>query len=766
VTQNKWKKVALTVVLLGATVFLLLFLLGSIARAAGLVDNTVAPDNLYSQYPLDPYQLDFYVDTTWEWLPWNWTDGIGKQVMYGLYTITNFIWMISLYLSNATGYLIQQSYSLDFISETADAIGNNIQILAGITANGFSSTGFYVGFLLLFVLIIGIYVTYTGLMKRETTRAIRAIMNFLVVFILSASFIAYAPSYITKINAFSADISEAALDLGTKILMPSSDSRGKDSVDMIRNNLFAIQVEQPWLLLQFGDSSKETIGENRVNDIVSISPDSNNGKDREEAVKADIETYDNKNLTITKTTNRLGMVFFLFLFNIGISIFVFLLSGIMIFSQILFIIFAMFLPISFLLSMMPTFEGMAKQAILKLFNVIMLRAGITLIITIAFSISSMLYALTTNYPFFLVAFLQLVTFAGIYMKLSDIMSMFSLQSNDSQQVSRKVLNRPYQLLRRNSRKLPRSVGRMLSGKTTKASKTNFIKDTRSQQQANKQQKPTNNEQPLSTAPFGYKAGQMTGKLVDTTNRIRANIQYRKEQLQDLPTTAHYAVVQGKEQFIQPVHQFKRGVTQAKEQRQQTHEERTANHRQSIAQKRRVEEGKHKASAPSTHERPALSDKKIATRQVTPSQMIAPTAKTVLPSKLRRQFAHQLKQEARPMLTNKQVTDHSQHTQSRPPIKLRSQVVQRLKQSSPPRLSNETRTIQQAQPSRPQPRMAMEQQPKAQRVVQPTKPTQPINKAQTMPSMKREEYAPTPRPQTKRKKRLIKQPKRTVQRYRL
>ena len=712
-TQNKWKKIALTVVLLGATVFLLLFLLGSIARAAGLVDNTVAPDNLYSQYPLDHYQLDFYVDTTWEWLPWNWTDGIGKQVMYGLYTITNFIWMISLYLSNATGYLIQQSYSLDFISETADAIGNNIQILAGITASGFSSTGFYVGFLLLFVLIVGIYVTYVGLMKRETTRAIRAIMNFLVVFILSASFIAYAPSYITKINEFSADISEAALDLGTKILMPSSDSRGKESVDMIRNNLFAIQVEQPWLLLQFGDSSKETIGESRVDSIVAVSPDANNGKDREEAVKADIETYDNKNLTITKTTNRLGMVFFLFLFNIGISIFVFLLSGIMIFSQILFIIFAMFLPISFLLSMMPTFEGMAKQAILKLFNVIMLRAGITLIITVAFSISSMLYTLTTSYPFFLVAFLQVIVFAGIYMKLGDIMSMFSLQSNDSQHISRKVMHRPYQLLRRNSRKLPRSVGRMLTGATASAAytnKRNKTKNTHAQRQPMKQKKQQHNEQ--VSAPFSYKAGQMTNKIFDMKNRIRANIQYRKEQLHDLPTIAQYALIQGKEQLVQPAHHFKRGIMQAKEQRQQANEERTANHRQSIAEKRRALEGKRKTT--SNHERPVLTDKQVA--------------------------------------------DHSQHTQSRPSVKLRSQVVQRLKQSPQPHLSNETRMIQQTQTSQPQ--------SKVQQVVQPTKPIQPITKAQTIPSKKQAELSPTSRPSIKSKKRLIKQPKHTVRRYRL
>ncbi len=64
---------------------------------------------------------------------------------------------------------------------------------------------------LLLILVLGVYVAYTGLIKRETTKAIHAVMNFVLVFILSASFIAYAPDYIKKINDFSSDISNASL---------------------------------------------------------------------------------------------------------------------------------------------------------------------------------------------------------------------------------------------------------------------------------------------------------------------------------------------------------------------------------------------------------------------------------------------------------------------------------------------------------------------------------------------------------------------------
>ena len=444
-------------VILGVLVFL--SITGTVAHAAGLVDNTVSDANTYSKYPLENYQLDFYVDSSWDWLPWNWLDGIGKSIQYGLYAITNFVWTVSLYISNATGYVVQEAYKLDFISDTASSIGKNIQTLAGVTSNGFSSEGFYVGFLLILILVMGIYVAYTGLLKRETTKAIHAVINFLVVFILSASFIAYAPNYISKINDFSADISSSALSLGTKIVLPDSNSKGKDSVDLIRDSLFSIQVKQPWLLLQYGESDIETLGSDRVESLLSANPDTD---DREDVVIEEIEDKDNAYLSVTKTMTRLGMVVFLFIFNIGISAFVFLLTGMMIFSQVLFIIYAMFLPISFVLSMIPTYEGMAKKALTKLFNTVMMRAGITLIITTAFSISTMFYSISSGYPFFMVAFLQIVTFARIYFKLGDLMTMFSLQSSDTQQVSRRIMRHPYMFLNRRARRLERKIGRTMA----------------------------------------------------------------------------------------------------------------------------------------------------------------------------------------------------------------------------------------------------------------------------------------------------------------
>lgn len=630
----------LKLVLLAVTVTLvLLSLLGTVAHASGLVDDTVNADNLYSKYPLSNYQLDFYVDNSWSWLPWNWLDGIGKSVQYGLYCITNFVWTISLYLSNATGYVVQQAYKLDFINDMADSIGKSIQTLAGVTENGFSSSGFYVGFLLIIILIVGVYTAYTGLLKRETSKALHAVINFVVVFIVSASFIAYAPNYIQKINDFSSDISTASLDLGTKIMLPDSQSKGKDSVDLIRDSLFSIQVEKPWLLLQFGNSDTEEIGTDRVEALVSASPSDEDGETRETVVKTEIEDNDNDNLTIPQVVNRLGMVFFLLIFNLGITIFIFLLTGMMLFSQILFIIYAMFLPISFLLSMIPTYENMAKQAVVRVFNAIMTRAGITLIVTVAFSISSMFYNISTDYPFFMVAFLQIICFAGIYMKLGELMSMFSLNANDSQQIGRRIFRRPMVFMRHRARRMEHRIARAVGAGSVAGAVAGASVARAGKSATNQPPKKREN----TSASMGSRVGSAVGAVMDTKNKIRDSASSLKENVKDLPTQAGYTVHSAKQKAKDNVSDFKRGVVEERENRQEQRTQKRNLHRENISQKKqelqKAQEarqtvhanGSATAGATRSHERPVATPvpKPAQTDIVTKPDMKRPATSPVI-----------------------------------------------------------------------------------------------------------------------------------------
>lgn len=411
-------------------------------KASGLIGFVQDVKYGYSTYALENYDLDFYVDTSWSWLPWNWMDGIGRTVMFGLYSLTNVIWGLSRLLSYGTGEIVSEAYSLDLVSSMSDSIGENMQRLAGITPDGFSTKGFYPGFMMLILLTVGAYVAYVGLVKREVSRAIQAVVSMVMIFIVSSAFILYAPTCIKSLNEFSSDVSTAALDLGTGFVMPGAEEKDEDtdSVALIRDALFNIQVYQPWLLMQYGTTDIDAIGAERVTNLLSVSPETEYGETREAVVKTEIETYANARMSITKVTARLGEAIFIFFINLAISAFVIPLSGIMSMSQILFIVFVTFLPICFVIAMFPTQSGLAQKAVIRVANAIMMRAGTTLVTTTAFTISTMIYSISGEYSFLLIGFLQVAVFGTVFFNLSDILEMMSLkQTDDGRGMMRKVM---------------------------------------------------------------------------------------------------------------------------------------------------------------------------------------------------------------------------------------------------------------------------------------------------------------------------------------
>lgn len=588
-----------------------------VSAASGLVDETIDAGNLYSQYRWDNYQIDFYVDTSWDWLPWNWMDRIDNKISSVFYGISDGIWLISVLLSSGTGYIVQQTYSLDFIGDMADDIGKNIQILAGMNTGSkkFNADGFYTWLLLFIVLTVGGYMAYAGLIKRKTTEAVSAAVNMLVIFLLTAAFIAYAPQYIKNINDFSADLSNGVLELGAKLVMPGNDEMGVKATDKIRNNLFAIQVYKPWLLLQFGTTDETAIESeriaagvdgDRIKSILSVSPVTNFGEDRQTAVKTDIETYKNVNMTVTSVIGRFGTVLLVFFLNLIISIFVVIMCGLVIFTQLLFIIFALYLPLNFILSMLPTYNGLLKKAVEKLFNTILMRAGLTLLITIAFSLSAMIYSMSGDYPFLMVAFLQIVVFVGTYLKMDEILSMVALGDGGSNKrgrflksmgrymVMRKLFGRRYSSGGRRAAVSRNAGAGNGTGGGTGGNTGDDSKDTTAPSGGNDSQKApshtnSSNNKPVrepartnenvngtenngssenerttvsygsKTQSAGAKAGKRVGMVMDSGKRLKDRMSLVKENVKNTPTEIKYQAGLHRKAIDRNVKDFKESI---------------------------------------------------------------------------------------------------------------------------------------------------------------------------------------------------------------
>ena len=576
---SKVQKIAITAFIAVVMAFLFLNLFTVQAHAAGLLDETIDTAHEFSKYPIDNYQLDFYVDSSWDWLPWNWLDGIGKTAQYAIYLFTNFLWTLNLYISNAVGYLIQQAYDLDFISSAASEIGKNIQLIAGVSARGLDSTGLFPGMMAIVTLLVGVYCTYVGLVKRETTKAFHAALNFVVVFVVSVGLIAYAPSAITGVNEFSSDISNGIVDVSAKILAP--DAAGENTgVSAIRDCLFGIQVKQPWLIMQFGDSDVENIGEERVNSLLGTSPDENRGKDREEAVKSELEDYDNGNLTVTEVTSRFGLSVFFLIFNLIVSAFAIMLTGSMLLSQILFIISAMFLPVSLLISMIPAFSGTSRRAVISLFNTIMLRVGTTLLTTFVLVLSSLAYTIANGKPFVVVVLLQVIVFAGVYMERDKLLGMIGLRDEDTGRIGRAMTNRSRRTISRAVRKaLPfaagvgvgkRSAQRRAMQSTQRTASTSASRENVQQEKKN----------------LGQRVGEKVGKIADAPSRVRDKAVETVQKVKDAPTNAEYAVHSNIESARQSVVETMQKRKEARAAQMESRRTTTASRREQLAQRKR------------------------------------------------------------------------------------------------------------------------------------------------------------------------------------
>ena len=575
----KVQKLAITAFITVVMAFLFLNLFTVQAHAAGLLDETIDTAHEFSRYPIDNYQLDFYVDSSWDWLPWNWLDGIGKTAQYAIYLFTNFLWTLNLYISNAVGYLIQQAYDLDFISSAASEIGKNIQLIAGVSASGLDSMGLFPGMMAIVTLLVGVYCTYVGLVKRETTKAFHAALNFVVVFVVSVGLIAYAPSAISGVNEFSSDISNGIVDVSAKILAP--DTAGENTgVSAIRDCLFGIQVKQPWLIMQFGDSDVENIGEERVNSLLGTSPDENRGKDREEVVKSELEDYDNGNLTVTEVTSRFGLSVFFLIFNLIVSAFAIMLTGSMLLSQILFIISAMFLPVSLLISMIPAFSGTSRRAVISLFNTIMLRVGTTLLTTFVLVLSSLAYTIANGKPFVVVVLLQVIVFAGVYMERDKLLGMIGLRDEDTGHVGRAMTNRPRRTISRAVRKaLPfaagvgvgkRSAQRRAVQSTQRTASTTVNRETVPPEKKN----------------LGQRVGETAGKIADTPSRVRDKAAETVQKVKDAPTNAEYAVRSNVESARESVRETMQKRREARAAQMESRRTTTASRREQLSQRKR------------------------------------------------------------------------------------------------------------------------------------------------------------------------------------
>lgn len=404
---------------------LLLFLFWKVPDVhAEWVEQTVGASGEYNKYSIWNYMLDFYVDSGSAWLPWNWADKATAGIMGGFHSLTNVIWMVNVLVSFFAGWLIEQAYHLDFITDAIGILSGNIQMIAGVDAGGLRSHGLFPSMLPFLIVAAGVYLVWVGIMKRKASKALSWLLMFVVVLVLGMGSIAYAGNYLNMLNDFQTGLNQECLDIGAAVTTGGDTG---DTVSSIRGNLFVILVKTPYLMLQYGTADLESIGEGRVNELLEQSPVS---EGREKLVKKEVGELGNENMGLSKVLLRLGMVLLLVVVNLVVCFCIMVLVGIMISAQVLFMLYMSFLPVALVFSLFPGGNGRLVKIVERCFSVMFMRPAVTLLITVVFSISMLCYRLSGTDNFFWMMFLQVLVYVVALSKTRELISYMGIGGND------------------------------------------------------------------------------------------------------------------------------------------------------------------------------------------------------------------------------------------------------------------------------------------------------------------------------------------------
>ncbi|MCL2563759.1 MAG: hypothetical protein FWE08_06960 [Oscillospiraceae bacterium] len=485
------------------------------AAASGLLDDT--------SFPIQNYDIATYIDTS------GFFGNVRAVPAIILNALMNMFFSISVMLGSLTGYVVRESFRLDFVGDAADQIGQSVQRLIGVGSGGIGGTGFLPALMLFAVVTTGLYLMYLVVVKKETTRVLSTALRFVFVFAAVVGLTMNAPAVLRNLNDFSIGLSEVALDTGVSFASPLGGASEGDSVAGLENMVHDIQIRQPWLLLHFGTTSIDSLENGHERVYALLSSAEMPGAVRDMVLQRELNVYGNTN--VTNVTSRLGMVFLLFFVNLALSFFIIMLALLMVLSQLLLILYFFLFLLSMVFSLIPGFQSAAKRGMDKFINALLMRLGYTLIIVLAFSLSTLVYSIADGRAFLFVALLQILVFAGIYKSQDDILGLLRIDSGENHRFARGV-GQPF---RRGRRSVMRTIGKVGAGfKLGRASRRR-------------------NETPGSPAPsgsqtasrpqekqsFGGRVGSTIGKVRDIPSSVADNVGYTKDRVKSMPVRVRH-----------------------------------------------------------------------------------------------------------------------------------------------------------------------------------------------------------------------------------
>lgn len=388
------------------------------------------------KFPLSHYKIETQVD-----------DGLLATGDRALASINDGLWSFNKLIAYGTIYAVENLMTFDLISRIADeaaTISENIY-------NGMSNV--FVG---LFIVIAGGTAAYRQYVNQQTAGAIKALTGVLLISVATLWFFSNTSGNIRMINEFSADLEGQAIStnvtVSSETLNNDKPKDGQESIALLRNQLFNLMVKKPYLLFNYGTTKESDIlkrDPNRIDKLLSVKPYGEEAKEaRKEIVDDEVKSYENMNMTPDYSGERFGQIFMTIFLTAVIAVPVLAMAGFKFLLQLGLIVLLIFSAIPLIMSLIPAFSWTAAAHFKKIVALVLHKVALTLIISVAVGISSLVYEtvnLTSGLEgYMLMVFLVTLVMWGTFKYRNEILEVVSLgyvtSNNAAERITQSATN--------------------------------------------------------------------------------------------------------------------------------------------------------------------------------------------------------------------------------------------------------------------------------------------------------------------------------------
>lgn len=329
---------------------------------------------------------------------------------------------INIFLTDALIMVLGFSMDFDIVKPIVDKVG---QVIANITGvNGTSITGGLFGNLLLLILtLVSVYLLYVFVIRRAMIESFSHLVKTIIALVVAMAIFTNYSAYIIGANNIANETTKVVLESVNKV----------SSNDNIKDTLWTILVDRPYLTLQYGTYDSNEIGKERIYNILKTPY----GEERQQKVLInEVVKNNNEMMVSTSVLDRIAFTLFYFGVNTVVAIPILMLALMLLALQFWYIAVVLIAPFTLLVSLFPNSFGILKRYSVEVMIPLALKVFFAFFTVIILFIAQIVYEINVSsfsdsslLGYVIVGVIQAIIFIVIFMLRKRIAGIFTKGSN-------------------------------------------------------------------------------------------------------------------------------------------------------------------------------------------------------------------------------------------------------------------------------------------------------------------------------------------------